>query len=101
MGGLYIAANVLLLAAYLEIRRRSVHRWAWKYLLYIFLAYNINGLDVTSGYYGDINVWFAFAGAVIYSFAIADRTDWTKSTITRCRDLSLQVGRWPRGAVAS
>jgi len=40
----------------------------WKYFVYIFLAYWISGMTLSSGYFGDLNHWFVFALSLLYTF---------------------------------
>jgi O-antigen ligase len=67
----YVAANLLMLAAFLEVRRRSAEPWVGKYLLYLFLIFELNGLSMTLVYFPDVNMWFALAGASMYAYALS------------------------------
>lgn len=65
----YIASQVLLWTAFRGLRGRGERgRLAWKYFVFIFLSYWISGMTLSSGYFGDLNHWFVFALALLYSF---------------------------------
>lgn len=46
-------------------RTRKLSPWGWQAFLCIFMVYTIFGLDVTSGYFSDVNLWFMLACGVI------------------------------------
>lgn len=64
-------SQVLLVSAFLQLRRQGTPAagLAWKYFLWVFLAYWISGLSLTSGYYSDLNLWFVFVIALLYKYA--------------------------------
>jgi len=65
----YVASQVLLWAAFWRLRRRGGRgQMVWKYFVYIFLAYWISGMTLSSGYFGDLNHWFVFALSLLYTF---------------------------------
>jgi O-antigen ligase len=65
----YVASQVLLWVAFWRLRRRGGRgRMVWKYFVYIFLAYWISGMTLSSGYFGDLNHWFVFALCLLYAF---------------------------------
>jgi O-antigen ligase len=70
----YAIAQLLLARAFWRIRARGTpeSKLAWDGFLYIFLAYWINGLSLTSGYYSDLNMWYMFALAFVYKFAVTE-----------------------------
>jgi O-antigen ligase len=72
----YALSQCLLIAAFWKLRSaaRSVVKLAWTFFIYIFLSYWISGLALTSGYDPDLNLWFIFALAVIYKYAISSST---------------------------
>lgn len=74
VGGLpYVLSQFLLLHAFWKFRNSGsqIGKEAWWAFLSIFLSYWISGLTLTSGYYSDLNLWFTFAFAIIYKFAIS------------------------------
>jgi len=73
----YVLANGLLVAAFWTARRQGSPSFvlAWKYFLYIFLSYWISGLSLTSGHYGDLNLWYLLTIAVLYKFGATDVSD--------------------------
>ena len=65
----YIASQLLLWTAFRRLRGRGERgRLAWRYFIFIFLAYWISGMTLSSGYFGDLNHWFVFALTLLYSF---------------------------------
>ena len=65
----YTASQLLLWMAFRRLRGRGERgRLAWRYFVFIFLAYWISGMTLSSGYFGDLNHWFVFALALLYSF---------------------------------
>ena len=65
----YIASQLLLWTAFRRLRGRGERgRLAWRYFVFIFLAYWISGMTLSSGYFGDLNHWFVFAFTLLYSF---------------------------------
>jgi O-antigen ligase len=67
----YFLSQVFLVSAFIHIRRRGTPaaKLVWNYFLWVFLAYWISGLSLTSGYYSDLNLWFVFAIALLYKYA--------------------------------
>ncbi len=67
----YTAAQLLLVSAFWKLRREgSTGKLVWKYFLFILLAYGVSGMTLTSGYYGDLNMWFMFTVAALYKYTI-------------------------------
>lgn len=70
----YVVSQVLLVLAFRSLRRRGgpSASLVWKTFLFIFLAYWINGLSLTSGYYSDLNLWYMFALGIVYKYGCTD-----------------------------
>jgi len=70
----FIAAQFLLFRFFWRLRRSGTHdaRLASNFLVYVFLAYWITGVSLTSGYYSDINMWYLFVLAVLCKFALTE-----------------------------
>lgn len=70
----FIAAQLLLLLFFWRLRRRGTHDavLASNFCIYVFLAYWITGISLTSGYYSDINMWYVFAIAIFCKFALTE-----------------------------
>jgi hypothetical protein len=68
----YLISQVLLVTAFRRVSRPRTQEsmLVWKAFLFIFLAYWINGMSVISGFYSDLNLWYLFALAVVYKFAL-------------------------------
>lgn len=68
----YLTAQGMLFAIFWRMRRSpSVNaRHAWTYFLYMFIGYWCLGMDESSGYISDLNLWFMFAVAVLYKYSI-------------------------------
>jgi O-antigen ligase len=62
----YLLSQVLLVWAARKLLRKT---FAWKYSLYIFLTYWINGMALSSGYYQDLNIFFILTIATLLSLA--------------------------------
>lgn len=67
----FVVSQVLLVIAFCQVRRSATPESTliWKCFLYIFLAYWINGMSLTSGYYSDLNLWYMLAFALMLKFA--------------------------------
>lgn len=68
----YLTAQAMLFAMFWRMRRSSSEspRLAWTYFLYMFIGYWCLGMDESSGYISDLNLWFMFAVAVLYKYSI-------------------------------
>lgn len=67
----YAMLHILLaLAVWRLCRSSAVGRVAWKYVVYMMLAYWITGLTESSGFEESSNVWYAFAIAVCYKYVL-------------------------------
>jgi O-antigen ligase len=53
---------------YRSKKRTPESTMAWKFFLFIFLAYWINGMSLASAYYSDLNLWYMLAIAIIYKY---------------------------------
>jgi len=63
----------LLVMAMWQLRRRSASgRLVWKYFVFMFLVYWITGVTESSGFTGTLNMWYAFAVAVAYKYALTE-----------------------------
>lgn len=70
----YVLANLLLVGAFwkLYLREPVRSRVVWKYFLYLFLSYWISGLSLTSGHFGDLNLWYLLALATLYKYGLTE-----------------------------
>jgi hypothetical protein len=70
----YVLSQILLLKAFWKARtkRTAPAALASRSLLYLFLVYWINGLNISSLYSSDLNLWFLFTSTCVYKFGIAD-----------------------------
>lgn len=70
----YLGAQLVLLVTLWKLARGKGERArdAAKCMLYIFIIYTVNGLDVAVGYYAEANVWYMFALAVCAKFVCAE-----------------------------
>jgi len=68
----YVLANGMLVAVFWQFRSRGLRhsKLVWTFFVYVFLSYWISGLDVTSGHYGDLNLWYLLTLAVLYKYAL-------------------------------
>lgn len=69
----YLTAQAMLFTVFWRMRRSSSGsaRRAWTYFLYLFIGYWIHGIDESSGYISDVNLWFVFAVALLYKYSIS------------------------------
>ena len=67
-----IAAQFFLLRSFWRLRRHGTQDavLASNFGIYVFLAYWITGVSLSSGYYSDINMWYLFVIAVLWRFAL-------------------------------
>jgi hypothetical protein len=79
----YVLANGLLVAAFWTARRRGSPGFVlvWKYFLYIFLSYWVSGLSLTSGHYGDLNLWYLLTLAILFKYGATDPSDVSSPTL--------------------
>jgi len=70
----FIAAQFLLFRFCWRLRRSGTHDaiLTSNFLVYVFLAYWITGVSLTSGYYSDINMWYLFVLAVLCKFGVTE-----------------------------
>jgi len=69
----YVMMHILLVMAMWQLRRRSASgRLVWKYFVFMFLVYWITGVTESSGFTGTLNMWYAFAVAVAYKYALTE-----------------------------
>ena len=70
----YLLAQILLVAAFWRIRQRGSgdSRLVWRYFRWIFLGYWLSGLNLTSGYYSDLNLWYVFSVALLYKYGVSE-----------------------------
>ena len=68
----YVLANGMLVAVFWQFCSRGLRdsKLVWTFFVYVFLSYWISGLDVTSGHYGDLNLWYLLTLAVLYKYAL-------------------------------
>ena len=72
----YLISQILLIVAFWRLRRRGERgERAWKYFVFVFLSYWIPGLTASTGQAGDLNIWFAFALALLYRYGIGEARD--------------------------
>lgn len=71
----FVVAQMFLFQAFWKLRKRATPQavLASTFFLYVFIAYWVTGLMLTSGYYSDLNLWYLFAIGLLYKFA------WTES----------------------
>jgi hypothetical protein len=63
----YILAQVFLILTFWKLSPTAPR--IWRFFIYIFLAYWISGMSLSSGYFSDLNLWFMFAIAVLFKVA--------------------------------
>ncbi len=70
----FLTAQVLLFRTFQLLRREGTpdRRLAATFFNYVFLAYWITGVSLSSGYYADLNLWFLFVIAILYKFAVTE-----------------------------
>ena len=67
----YLMTQLLLLGAMWQLRQFSSSGYlASKYFVYFFLTYWITGFAESSGYDGQLNLWYIFATAVVYKYVL-------------------------------
>ena len=84
----FLASQVLMFLAFWRLRRWGTRdaMLASICFLYVFSSYWITGLNLTSGYYSDLNMWYLFVAAVIFKFAILDHAAPKPRPIVKWRD---------------
>lgn len=68
----YVVSQFLMLVALWKVRafKNATTTLAATFLLYFFLVYWIHGLSTTSGYSSPLNLWYMFALAVVFKYAM-------------------------------
>jgi O-antigen ligase len=67
----FLSAQILLFLAFSRsLRARKDGADAWKYCLFLFLAYWINGMSLQSCYFSDLNLIFVFVLMVLYKYSV-------------------------------
>jgi len=65
----FVASQGFLLFAFRRLARRGANgRTAWRYFVFIFLSYWIMGILESQAAFGELNVWFVFALALLYRY---------------------------------
>jgi hypothetical protein len=67
----FVASQVLFALSFWRLRQRGEAdaRVVWRFFLYLFLIYWINGLNVSTIYSSDLNLWYLFTTAAIYRYS--------------------------------
>ncbi|HVU47798.1 MAG TPA: O-antigen ligase family protein [Terracidiphilus sp.] len=80
----YLLSQALLLAAFWHLAKRSERgAKAARYFLFIFLSYWITGFTETAGSYGELNMWFVFAVAVLYRYGYGESPLFPATALSR------------------
>ncbi len=68
----FVLSQVMWLMAFRSLKKRGdpSAEAASHYFLYLFLAYWVSGMTLSSGYYPDVNIWYMFTSCVLYKYAI-------------------------------
>jgi O-antigen ligase len=86
----FVLSQILLVVAFRRLAKRGERgRAAWKYFVFIFLSYWITGMSETSAYYGELNMWFIFAVALVYRYGVGETPE--------CEQLALPVAEGAAG----
>ena len=65
----FAVSQFFLVLAFRRLCKRRNQSLVWKFFLFIFLAYWVNGMSLASAYYSDLNLWYMLALAMLYKFA--------------------------------
>lgn len=69
----FLLSQVLLVAAFRRLAKRGAHgHSAWRFFVFIFLSYWITGMSETAAEYGELNMWFVFAVALLYLYGTSE-----------------------------
>ncbi len=81
----FLASQLLLVVAFWKLCRPATadHADVWRYFLFIFLAYWVNGMSLASAYYSDLNLWYMLAISILYKYALTDGTSYMVPAIPR------------------
>ncbi len=73
----FVFAQVYFFLAFWKFRKQSSPHTilATTFFFYVFLAYWMSGLVLTSGYYSDLNFWYLFVIAALYKFAVTTHAE--------------------------
>lgn len=66
----FVLAQILLVVAFCRLRKSGERgHTAWRFFVFIFLSYWLTGMTETAAQYGELNMWFIFAVALLYRYA--------------------------------
>jgi O-antigen ligase len=69
----FIVSQILLVVAFQQLRTaRASDRHTFALFISIFIAYWVVGMDLTSGYYSELNMWYMFAIAILFRYSITE-----------------------------
>jgi O-antigen ligase len=73
----WILSQIFLVRCFWKLRQSGFvdGNVAWRWFLFLFLGYTVNGLTLAILYSVDINYWYVFIIAVLYKFAITGEGD--------------------------
>jgi hypothetical protein len=65
----FVLSQILLVVAFRRLTGRGERgRTAWRFFTFIFLSYWLTGMTETAAAFGELNVWFVFALALLYRY---------------------------------
>jgi O-antigen ligase len=69
----FSVSQILLFVAFRHLSKRGERgRTAWRYFLFIFLSFWFSGMEATTAMYGELNMWFVFAVALLYRYGYGE-----------------------------
>jgi O-antigen ligase len=92
----FILSQLFLLVAFRQLLfTRTSGRLVWGIFISFFIAYWVVGMDLTSGYYSELNMWYMFAIAICFRYAnTEDQAGATEHVVT-----TAFRNEWPRHSV--
>jgi O-antigen ligase len=83
----FVVSQVLFVVAFWRLRVALARSGMllWKFFLFFFAAYWVNGMSLTSGYYSDLNLWYMFSLAVLYKFGLVSPNERSNFDMPRPR----------------
>jgi len=86
----FVLSQILLVVAFRRLAKHGKHgQTAWRFFVFIFLSYWITGMVETSASFGELNMWFVFAVALLYRYGVGETP--------KCEQLALAVAEGAAG----
>jgi hypothetical protein len=78
----FLLSQILLITAFRSLAKHGERgAKAWRFFIFVFLSYWISGFTETGASYGELNMWFVFAVAVLYRYGYGESPVFTAPSL--------------------